>query len=70
MGCIVARYGTILLLVLLTSHAVGANEQIVQQVSGNGSRNLRPFTVQHHRKILWDSKVLLRTFPFVKTTAS
>jgi hypothetical protein len=30
--------------------------QVVQQVSANGQRNLRPFTVQDKWEIAWDSK--------------
>jgi hypothetical protein len=57
MACSVARYGIVLLLLaLLSGNALGADEQIVQQVSGNGSRNLRPFTVKDHWEIRWDSK--------------
>jgi hypothetical protein len=31
--------------------------QVVQQVSANGQRNLRPFTVKDKWEIQWDAKV-------------
>jgi hypothetical protein len=33
-----------------------AEEQVVFQISGNGARNLRPFTVRDNWEIRWESK--------------
>jgi len=46
----------ILLFVLLGSPGWSADEQIVQEVSGNGARNLRPFTVKDNWEIRWENK--------------
>ncbi len=35
---------------------LAADEQIIQQVSANGTRNLRPFTVKNGWEIRWDNK--------------
>jgi hypothetical protein len=40
--------------------------QVIQQVSANGQRNLRPFTVKDRWEIQWDSKGSLLTITIYK----
>ena len=46
----------ILWLAIATPMLYPAEEQVLQQVSANGSRNLRPFTAKDHWEIRWDNK--------------
>jgi len=49
-------------LVVISPLLTGAdNEQVIQQVSANGQRNLRPFAVKNKWEIQWDSKGTLLT---------
>lgn len=43
-------------LIMCAISAATAEEQIVQKLSANGSRSLRPFEVKPHWEIRWDSK--------------
>jgi len=44
-------------LIVLSPFRISAEDgQVVQQVSANGQRNLRPFTVKDKWEIQWDSK--------------
>jgi hypothetical protein len=37
-------------------HVAAGDGQVIQQVSANGQRNLRPFTVTDKGELQWDSK--------------
>ncbi len=45
---------------------VAAEGQVIQQVSANGMRNLRPFTVKDRWEIQWESKGTLLTITIYK----
>lgn len=50
------------LLYAASPFALGAaDEQVLQQVSANGQRNLRPFTAKDKWEIQWDAKGTLLT---------
>lgn len=42
--------------ILLAVTAFAAEEQIIQQFTGNGTRSTRPFTVQDRWELRWDAR--------------
>ena len=53
---LLSRFAITLLLALFALPAFASDEQIVQEISASGVRNLRPFTVKDQWEIRWDNK--------------
>lgn len=49
----------ILSLMLTSAGLASAQEQVLQQVSVTGSRNLRPFSVKDRWEVRWDTKGMI-----------
>jgi len=61
--------GSLIVCFLLAAHpmvAAAEDGQVIQQISANGQRNLRHFTVKDKWEIQWDSKGSLLTITIYK----